>query len=68
MASVNRVILLGRLGRGPKTSDAQGWQSAASRLPLPADTRVGMVKRKKRPSGITSWFLGKRRKSLSSIS
>ena len=36
MASVNRVILLGRLGRGPKTSDAQGL--ALCRLAL-ATTR-----------------------------
>ena len=36
MASVNRVILLGRLGRDPKTSDAQGL--AICRLAL-ATTR-----------------------------
>lgn len=36
MASVNRVILLGRLGRAPKTSDAQGL--AICRLAL-ATTR-----------------------------
>ena len=36
MASVNRVTLLGRLGRGPKTSDAQGL--AICRLAL-ATTR-----------------------------
>ena len=62
MASVNCVTLLGRLGRDPKTSDAQGL--TICRLALATTRRYKGRDGEK----ITLWFLGKRRKSLSSIS
>ena len=68
MASVNCVTLLGRLGRDPKTSDAQGLTICRLALATTRRYKGRDGEKKKRPSGITSWFLGKRRKSLSSIS